>query len=105
VSRGSAVDVVTAYGLDDLEVGVRVPAWTEFSLLHIVHTGSGAHPASNQWVPGAKRQGREADHSSPASANIKKMWICTIHSPIRLHYVQLYRYLFVDICIPSVCSD
>jgi hypothetical protein len=34
----------------------------------------------NQWVPGAptlgvKRQGREADHSSPASAMVKKIWI------------------------------
>jgi hypothetical protein len=35
-----------------------------------------------QWVPGAlspgvKRQGREADHSPPASAEVKKMWIYT----------------------------
>jgi hypothetical protein len=35
-----------------------------------------------QWVPGAlspgtKRPGREADHSSPASAEVKKMWIYT----------------------------
>jgi hypothetical protein len=36
------------------------------------------HPI--QWVPGAllpsvKRPGREADHSPPASAELKKMWI------------------------------
>jgi hypothetical protein len=36
----------------------------------------------NQWIPGAlsptvKRPGREADHSSPASAEVKKMWIYT----------------------------
>jgi hypothetical protein len=42
-----------------------------------------------QWVPGAispgvKRLEREADHSPPASAEVKKMWI---HCPIRLHGV------------------
>jgi hypothetical protein len=35
-----------------------------------------------QWVPGAlspgvKRQEREADHSRPASAEVKKIWIYT----------------------------
>jgi hypothetical protein len=35
-----------------------------------------------QWVPGAvspglKQQGREADHSPPASAEVEKMWIYT----------------------------
>jgi hypothetical protein len=30
-----------------------------------------------QWVPGVKRPGREADHSSPATAEVKKMWIYT----------------------------
>jgi hypothetical protein len=39
-----------------------------------------------QWVPGAispglKRQGREADHSSPTSAEVKKMWIYTSIPP------------------------
>jgi hypothetical protein len=39
-----------------------------------------------QWVPGAlspgaKRQGREADHSPPTSAEVKKMWIYTITPP------------------------
>jgi hypothetical protein len=42
--------------------------------------GSGAHPASYPMVPGAlspglKQQGREADHSPPTSAEVKKMWI------------------------------
>jgi hypothetical protein len=53
-----------------------------------------------QWVPGVKRPGREADHSSQTSAKVKKMWICTSH--IRLHGVLLnylntgttYLYLF-----------
>jgi hypothetical protein len=39
-----------------------------------------------QWVLGAlssrvKRQGREADHSPPASAEVKKMWINTSTPP------------------------
>jgi hypothetical protein len=39
-----------------------------------------------QWVPGAlspreKRPGREADHSLPASAEAKKMWIYTCTPP------------------------
>jgi hypothetical protein len=53
----------------------------EFSLLHSVHTGSGA-----QWIPGAfsmeiKRPGREADHSPPASAEVKRIWIYTSTPP------------------------
>jgi hypothetical protein len=31
--------------------------------------------------PGVKRQGREADHSLPTSAEIKKMWIYTSTPP------------------------
>jgi hypothetical protein len=47
-----------------------------------------------QWVSGAlspdvKRQGREADHSPPASAEVKKMWIDTTISLIHLHGVVL----------------
>jgi hypothetical protein len=39
-----------------------------------------------QWVQGAlstgvKRQEREADHSSPASAEVKKMWFYTSSPP------------------------
>jgi hypothetical protein len=39
----SAVRITTGYGLDDGGVGVQSQL---FSLLHIVQTGSGAHPAS-----------------------------------------------------------
>jgi hypothetical protein len=45
-SRDSSVGIATGYGLDDHGVGVRVPVNQEFSLLHVVQTGSGAHPAS-----------------------------------------------------------
>jgi hypothetical protein len=47
---------------------------------------SGATQPPIQWVPGAlslgvKRLGREADHSLPASAEVKKMWIYTSTPP------------------------
>jgi hypothetical protein len=49
-------------------------------------TVSGAHPASYSWVPGAfslglKRQRREADHSPPSSAEVKKCVELYLHSP------------------------
>jgi hypothetical protein len=52
-----------------------------YSLLHAV-TGSGVHPTPYKMgtggsFPGVKRQGREADHSPPPSAEVKKMWIYT----------------------------
>jgi hypothetical protein len=48
----------------------------EFSLLHVVQTGSEAHPASypmgtGTLYPGEKRQGREAYHSPPTSVKVK----------------------------------
>jgi hypothetical protein len=36
-----------------------------------------------------KQQGREAGHSPPASAKVKKMWIYTSVPPIRFHDVVL----------------
>jgi hypothetical protein len=54
----------------------------QFSLLHVVQTGSRAHPASypictGSLSPGLKRPGREADYSHPISAEVKKAWIYT----------------------------
>jgi hypothetical protein len=53
-----------------------------FSLLHVVEIGSGVHPTSYQMGTGALSPGvmwpeRETDHSPPASAEVKKMWIYT----------------------------
>jgi hypothetical protein len=47
-----------------------------------------------QWVPeavslGVKRPGREADHSLPSNAEVKKAWSCTSNPTIRLHGVVL----------------
>jgi hypothetical protein len=38
---------------------------------------------------GAKRPGREADHSPPSSAEVKKRVELYLHSPIRLHCLVL----------------
>jgi hypothetical protein len=72
--RDSAVYIATGYGLDDRGVGVLVPA------------GSGVHPTSypmgtGALSPGVRRQRREADHSPPTSAEVKKMWIYTSTPP------------------------
>jgi hypothetical protein len=39
--------IATGYGLDDRGVVVRIAVGQEFSLLHVVQTGSGVHPTSN----------------------------------------------------------
>jgi hypothetical protein len=73
--RDSVLGIATVYGLDDLELGVRVPVRSG-----IVSTSS--RPALGfiqppiQWVPG-----READHSPPDSAEVKKLWIYTSTPP------------------------
>jgi hypothetical protein len=68
---------VSDYGLDDRAIGVRFPAEAkDFSSILCVQTGSGAHPAScpmGTGVPfprGKARQGRDADHSPPCSAEV-----------------------------------
>jgi hypothetical protein len=54
----------------------------EFSRLLVVQTGTRVHPTSYTMgtgisFPGVKRPRREADHSPPTSAEVKKMWIYT----------------------------
>jgi hypothetical protein len=72
VSRDSIVAIATSYGLDDRRVGVRVPIGSRIFHLHVVQSFSGAHPTS--YPMGVKRPEREADHSPPTSAEVKKMW-------------------------------
>jgi hypothetical protein len=90
----SVVGIATGYGLDDRGVGVRVPVGSRiFSSPHHPDRLWGPHQPPIQWVPGAlspgaKRPGREVDHSPPNSAEVKKMWIYT-SIPIRLHDVVL----------------
>jgi hypothetical protein len=83
LSGVSSVGIATGYGLDDQGwAGVRVPVgskiftspyrpdrlWGPPNLLYNGYWGS---------FPGVKRQGREADHSPPTGAEVKKMWIYT----------------------------
>jgi hypothetical protein len=94
-SRDRSVDIALGYGLDDRGSGVRFPAGARnFSLHHRVQNGSEAHPASYPTGTrgsflGVKRPGREADHSSPSSADVKNAWSYTSTFPIRLHGVVL----------------
>jgi hypothetical protein len=91
LSRVSAVGIATGYGLDDRGVGVQVPVgsnifssprrpdhlWVPPSLL------SKSNGYRGGFCPGVKRPGREADHSPPTSAEVKKTWIYTSspHTP------------------------
>jgi hypothetical protein len=77
--RDSVVGIATGHGLNDRGVGVPNSGSQQFSLLHVVQTGSGVHPTSYPMgtggsFPGVKRPGREADHSPPASTEAKIMW-------------------------------
>jgi hypothetical protein len=71
---------MTGYGLQDREVGVRVPVGSRIF----------SSPRRPDWLwgllsngyrglfpPGVKRPWREADHSPPASAEVKKTRIYT----------------------------
>jgi hypothetical protein len=65
-----------------------------FYLHYRVQNGSGATQPPIQWVPGAlslgvKRPGREADHSPPSCAEVKKAWSYTFTTPTRLYGVGL----------------
>jgi hypothetical protein len=58
--------------------------------------GMGPTQPPIQWVPGAlfsgvKRPGREADHSAPTTAEVKKIWIYTSTPP----------YAFMALCLIS----
>jgi hypothetical protein len=76
-SRVSSGSIVSGYGLDYRAIGVRSPEGAkDFSSSLCVETGSGAHPASctvgtGGPFPGGKaRPGRDADHSTPSSAEV-----------------------------------
>jgi hypothetical protein len=75
-SQGSVVGTATGYGLDYGGVGVRVPVRSR-----IFFSPSRPDRLWGALSPGVKRPGREADHSPPASAEIKKIWIYTSTPP------------------------
>jgi hypothetical protein len=72
------VGIATGYGLDDKEGReFEFRLGEKFLLLHIIQTGSGVHPTSYKMGTGVMRQGHEAHHSPPTSAEVKKVWIYT----------------------------
>jgi hypothetical protein len=78
ISARSSGSIVSDYGLDDWAIEVRSPTGAEdFSSSPCVQIGSGAHPASYPMgtggtCPGGKaRPGRDANHSTPSSAEVK----------------------------------
>jgi hypothetical protein len=88
---------MTGYVLDDREIGDRVHV---SSRILVFSTSSRPALRSTQPLmqrvpealfPSVKRPGREADHSLPASAEVKKMWIHTSTPPyaFSLHYNYL----------------
>jgi hypothetical protein len=82
VSRDSRVGIATSYWLEDEGLEFESRWGQEFSLLHVIQTGSGVHPTFyplGTWGSflGVKWPGREADHSPPTSAEVKKTWVHT----------------------------
>jgi hypothetical protein len=76
--------------LRSLDIAVGIPEFEsrwgqEFTFLHVVQTGSGAHPASHRMSTGGEGTWCGADHSPPTSAEVNKMWIYISTPPIRLH--------------------
>jgi hypothetical protein len=71
----------------DSRLGLRIFLFTTAS-----RTALGPTQPPTQWVLGVlsvavKRPGREADHSSSSSADVKEYVELYLHSPIRLHGV------------------
>jgi hypothetical protein len=88
-------DIALGYGLDDRGSSVRFPVGAgNFLFITVSRAALGPTQPPIQWVPGAlslgvKRPGREADHSPPSSAEVKKVWSYTSTAQIRLHGVAL----------------
>jgi hypothetical protein len=86
MGRGGTVGIETGYRLDGLGVGVRVSIGLQ--------TGSGAYPASYPVGTDAlssrvNRPERDADHSPPTGAGVKKTWIYTSTPHTRLNVLVL----------------
>jgi hypothetical protein len=84
-SRDSSVGIATGYGLDD-RGGAGSSSPGRVKNFHFPISSRPALRSTQppiKWVPGVKRQGREADHSPPTSVEVKKMWIYTSTQGVR----------------------
>jgi hypothetical protein len=86
-SWDSVVGIATGYGMEDRGAGARVPVGSRIF--------SSPRRPNRLWGPpnllsneyrrlfplGVKGPGLEADHSTPTSAEVTKMWICTSTPP------------------------
>jgi len=87
------VYMALVYGLDDLGFDFRRGLGI-FLLTIESRQDLGPTQPPIQWVPWVlslrvKRPGCEADHSSPASAEVNNTWSYTVTPPIRLHVLVL----------------
>jgi hypothetical protein len=85
-SRDSSVGVATGYGLDGRGVGGGVTGGGNKFLFSTSSRPVLGNTQPIQWVPwafppGVRRPGHEADHSPPASAQVKNTWIYTSTPP------------------------
>jgi hypothetical protein len=91
-SRGSSVGIALSYGLDDRGFEFRWGLGIFFTTASRTILEPTQPPI--QWAPGAfslgvKRQGREAYHSPPSSAEVKNAWSYTSTPPTGLNGVVL----------------
>jgi hypothetical protein len=96
VFRDSSVGIVTNYGLDEKGRSSSPGRVKNFLFSTSPMPALGSTQSPIEWVPGAlptgeKRPEREADHSPPDSAEVKKMWISTSTLP----------YAFMAYCLIS----
>jgi hypothetical protein len=78
--------IATSYGLEDRGFGVRVPVGSRIFSSPRRPDRLWVHPTSYKmgtWgsFPEVKRPENEADHSPPANAEVKKMWMYTSTPP------------------------
>jgi hypothetical protein len=76
------VGIATGHCLDDRGIGVRVPVGSRiFSSLPRPDRLWSPSSLPPKGFPGVKRSRREADHSPPTSAEMKKTWLYTSAPP------------------------
>jgi hypothetical protein len=96
VSRDSGVGIATSYWLDDEESQFESRWGQDFHFSMSSRPALGSTQPPIQWVPGSlspgvKWPGREADHSLPASTEVKKTCV----------YIPTTLYVFMPQCLIS----